>query len=283
VTIASIFLGRRLLPAALAFGLGVPCLAQGAAPEYDVVSIKPHHATGDPNHVSIRVSISNDRYLGENVTLKQMIQYAYDLKTEEQIVGNGAPGWVDSAHFDVQATIDADVLAALKKLPEKEAWAERRQMMQTMLADRFHLKVHMEKKELPIYELVIAKGGFKLKDADPNNTYPDGMKGPDGQAHPGMMMFGNGRLTGQAAPMQNLVNVLTQQMHRQVMDQTGLTGKYDFTLTWAPDELGGHEAGADQGPSLFTALEEQLGLKLNSTKGLVDTVVIDHAEQPTEN
>ena len=275
------FVFRRLPIVALSVGLALPVLGQAAVPAYDAVSVKPHHETGDPMRMSIRISDSNDRYLGDNVSLKQLIQYAYDLKTEDQIVG--AAGWMDSARFDVEAKIDAETVAAQKQMTKKDGQDQRRLMMRAMLADRFQLKVHAEKKELPVYALVIAKSGFKLKEADPNNTYANGVKGPDGQSHPGMMMFGAGRLTAQAVPIQSLANLLAQQEHRQVLDRTGLKGKYDITLKWSPDELGDQEAGADSGPSLFTALEEQLGLKLDSTKGLVDTIVIDHASQPTEN
>ena len=104
-----------------------------------------------------------------------LLQNAYGLKMPDML--SGLPGWADSAKFDVEAKMDAETIAALKAMPKEQADEQRRQMMQAMLADRFKLKVHRETKELPIYSLVIAKGGFKLKDADPNSTYPDGIKG----------------------------------------------------------------------------------------------------------
>ena len=162
--------------------------------------------------------------------------------------------------------------------------AQRRLMMQAMLADRFKLKVHHETKELPMYSLVIAKGGFKLKEADPNDTYPNGVKGPDGVGHSGMMMFLNGVLKAQGVPISNLANSLSLQVHRLVVDKTGLTGKYDFSLAWTADGVTPDNGlGAETWPSLFTALQEQLGLKLEPTKGMVDTIVVDHVEMPSEN
>ena len=159
-------------------------------------------------------------------------------------------------------------------------------MMQAMLADRFKLKAHRETKDLPMYALVVAKGGFKLKDADPNNTYPNGIKGPDGVSHAGMMMMRRDMLTAQAVPISSLAGNLAGQLHRIVLDRTGLTGKYDITLRWSPDEMSNEQQDAAttiSAPSIFTALDEQLGLKLESTRGPVDAIVVDHIEMPSEN
>jgi uncharacterized protein (TIGR03435 family) len=169
----------------------------------------------------------------------------------------------------------------------KEDSAEaRRKMMQAMLAERFQMKVHPEQKEMSLYDLVVAKGGFKLKDADPNNPYANGIKGIDGIARPGMMMVGNGRLTAQAIPMSNLASYLAQMLHKQVIDKTGLAGKYDIVLKWQPDEMPGesHETtGGETLPSIFTVLQEELGLRLDAVKGPVDVIVVDHVEMPSEN
>jgi uncharacterized protein (TIGR03435 family) len=274
--------------------LGVQVRGQEAvsgtkAPTYDVVSIKPNKSGSG----GMRIQMSGDRYSSEGVSVRTLIQYAYNIKVGNQIFGvpmsmiSGVPGSMEGARFDIEAKMDEDAVAALKKLPPEEADAQRRSMMRAMLADRFKLVAHRESKELPMYSLVIAKGGFKLKDADPNNTYPNGIKGPDGVSHAGMMMVGNGRLTAQAIPMSNLAANLTGQLGRIVVDKTGLTGKYDVTLQWAPDDNRGAapDAGstADAGPSIFTALQEQLGLRLDATKGPVDMIVVDHVEMPSEN
>jgi uncharacterized protein (TIGR03435 family) len=159
-------------------------------------------------------------------------------------------------------------------------------MLQAILADRFKLKVHRESKELSLYALVIAKGGFKLKDADPNNTYPNGIKGPDGGTRSGMMMMRSDSITGRGITIAALASQLSWQVHRIVKDKTELKGRYDVSLQLTPDDIadaGKDVAGESAKPSLFTALQEQLGLRLEPTKGPVDTVVIDHVEMPSEN
>jgi uncharacterized protein (TIGR03435 family) len=274
-----------LLVAVGCMAVAVPVFAQGVAVDakpltYDVVSVKQNKS--GPG--MMRIMNVPERYSTTNVGLKQLIQNAYGLKMPDMI--SGLPGWADSAAFDIEAKMDAETIAALKAMPKEQADDQKRQMMQAMLADRFKLKVHLETKELQIYSLVIAKGGFKLKDADPNDTYSNGIKGFDGVSHPGMMTMSRGKLTAQAIPMSSLANNLTMQVHRLVVDNTGLKGKYDLTLQWTPDDLsGGHEdaAATESGPTIYTALQEQLGLRLDSTKGPVDGVVVDHVEMPSEN
>ena len=173
-------------------------------------------------------------------------------------------------------------------------------MLQALLANRFKLAVHRETKDLPGYALVVAKNGPKLHDAKPGDTYPNGIKGPDGQPGQGLMIMGGlgGPLTGQGINIENLVRVLSQQLGRTILDETGLTGKYDFTLKWTPDDRAGPISAANQGggsrsddapssdssgPSIFTAIQEQLGLKLESRKVPVEMLVIDHVEAPSEN
>jgi len=280
---------RLLLVAAGWMAFAVPVFGQGVTasaklPAYEVAAIKPNKSGGGMS----RMMMSPNGYSATNVSLKMMIENAYSLKTDGLI--SGLPGWADSARFDLEAKMDGDAAAALKKLPPEEGMEQRRLMMQSLLADRFQLKVHHENKELPVYALVIAKGGFKLKDADPNASYP---KGLDGVSHPGMMRMSDRSITAQAIPISNLVNALSRQLRREVVDKTGLTGKYDVTLQWTPDvnqmpEMPGERQDAastvtDSGPSIFTALQEQLGLKLESTKGPVDTIVVDHVEMPSEN
>jgi uncharacterized protein (TIGR03435 family) len=168
-------------------------------------------------------------------------------------------------------------------------------MIQALLADRCKLTVHHETKELSEYVLVIAKNGPKLQEANLNDTYPNGFKGPNGASGAGMMRMSPDHLTAQAVSMTGLVAMLSMQLGATVVDKTGLTGKYDFTVKWAPDMsqspiVGGAGAGPGappppdtSAPSLFTALEEQLGLRLESQKGPVDIIVIDHVEPPSEN
>ena len=170
-------------------------------------------------------------------------------------------------------------------------------MIQPILAERFQLKVHWATKELPVYALVVAKGGPKLKEAKPGDTYPNGLKSPDGPRGRGMMRMQWGQLTAQALPVSALVKLLSeQQQDRLIVDQTGLSGVYDFTLKWTPEGpqpamFKGDGGGPPQPkttdessePSLFTAMQEQLGLKLESRKAPVQVLVIDHVERPSAN
>jgi len=252
-------------------------------PAFDVVSIKPHKVGGNsggwrwlPDGLSIK-----------DTTLKVLIGSAYGM-FDDQI--SGAPGWT-SDRFDVEAKMDDEAAAAFQKLPKEQQATQRGLMLQSLLADRCKLKIHYETKEHPTYALVIAKGGFKLKEADPNNTYANGIKVPEGRPRAGLMMVQDGKITGQAITTSRLAAQLGGWLRSPVVDKTGLTGKYDFTLQWSPDEGGGmtmQGAGRptpsdDSGPSIFTALQEQLGLKLESTKGPVEIIVIDHIERPSEN
>lgn len=203
-------------------------------------------------------------YRGVNITVPMLIQYAYNLTLPDQI--SRLPGWTLDTRFDIEAKMDEETLAEFRELPREQQREQRRLMLQAVLADRLRLKVHHEDKEQPIYELVVAKGGCKFKEA------------PVGEAQ--QMMTGSGRIVLQAMPVVNVADNLSGEIGRIVIDKTRLAGNYDLTLKWTPDE--GRTAD-DQGLSVYTALEEQLGLKLVPTKGPVDTISVDHIERPTEN
>jgi uncharacterized protein (TIGR03435 family) len=254
-------------------------------PMFDVVSVKPNKS----DNGMMRIMFKPDGYSATNVSMKLLIQTAYGIR---QDLIAGGPGWVESAGYDFDAKVAGPDVDALKKLTPEQ----RRSMLQPALVERFKLKVHTETKQLPVFELSVTKGGSKLKEASPDDTYQNGIKGPDGTARAGMMRMGPGQLTAQGVPMSSLVNVLSQQLRQTVIDKTGLKGKYDVELNWTPDQ--GSEPmfkGTDSspqradaapdssGPSIFTALQEQLGLKLQSAKGPVETLVIDHVEMPSEN
>ncbi|HEX2663074.1 MAG TPA: TIGR03435 family protein [Candidatus Acidoferrum sp.] len=262
-----------------------------AAPsyEYEVASIKPNRSGTN----MIRFMFNPSGLSGTNVTLAMLIRTAYGIE-ENQI--SGGPSWLKSEHYDVDAKMDSATADALHKLAEDQRRVATQHMLQALLADRFKLAVHHDSKELSIYALVVAKSGPKLQQAKPGDTYPNGIKGPDGIGRGGVMRMGRGQLTGQALPMSALARLLTGQLGRTVVDKTGLQGDYDFTLQWTPDESegasfrgpdtgpqGSAPSADSSGPSLFTALQEQLGLKLESQNGPVETYVIDHAEKPSEN
>jgi uncharacterized protein (TIGR03435 family) len=211
-----------------------------------------------------------DVYSGKNMRIINLVSQAYDIKQDFIF---GMPGWADGAHFDVEAKMSPEDAEAFNKLSREEKIAAGKVLLRGILEERFHLKAHIETKQLPVYDLMIGKGGVKMRAAT---------DGPGGLLH-----FQDGVLTDQGIEISTLVGQLTNLVHRTVIDKTALKGRFDFTLKYAPDRdaASGADNGSpqDDAPSIFTALEEQLGLKLQPDKGPVDTVVIDHVEQPTEN
>jgi len=213
---------------------------------------------------------------------------------EDQI--SGEPDWTDSERFDIDAKVDGSDVAAMKNM----TFEQRQEMVRQLLTDRFGMKYHQETKDLPVYALVVAKGGPKIHPAKPGDTYPNGLKGPDGKTGGAgmMMMNGSGQLTGQGVELTTLTRILSQRLGRTVIDRTGLTGNFDFTLQLPamrgpmamPRAKDGGAPGADDAPpddsaepSIFTDVEDQLGLKLDSQKAPLPVYVIDHIEQPSEN
>ena len=268
-----------------------PPTTAAPSPSFEVASIKPNRSAD----LGRRVMSRHGRLNATGITVKFLISMAYGVK-EFQV--SGGPSWIDSQRYDVEAKEEDSQAKELEKLPPDQQGKQMRLMLQSLLADRLKVKVSHTTKELPVYALVVAKNGPKLHDAKPGDTYPNGIKGPDGIAHAGMMHMGAGQLTGQGVPMPTLVMLLSQQLGRTILDQTGLKGNYDINLQWTPDEslgamFNGPEGGKpatgnpptpeSSGPSIFTAIQEQLGLKLESTKGPVEILVIDHVEQPSEN
>jgi len=262
---------------------------------YEVASIKPNKS--GQNMVSLRMA--PDGLSGTNVTLHMLMKNAYGVE-DNQI--EGAPSWFTSERYDIEAKMDSAAADELRKLNEEERKLQRQRMLQALLADRLKLSIHRETKELPTYALVVAKNGPKLHEAKPGDADPNGSKGPDGRGRQGiwMQMGGGGMmdLTVQGQPLASLARLLTGQLHRTVVDNTGLKGNYDFKLQWTRDEsqgamFKGPELGPSggasppppdsSGPSIFTAIQEQLGLKLESQKGPVEILVVDHVERPSEN
>jgi uncharacterized protein (TIGR03435 family) len=220
-----------------------------------------------------------------NIPLRQLILLAYELQDDRVY---GGPEWLSTNPYDVTVKFDTATTAKLKELPPDQNAFARRRMLQSLLAERFQLKVHRDTKELPVFALVVAEGGPKLKEATPGNTYPDGIKLSDGKpGGPGMMAGGpsaDGVIsqTAQAVSMSSLAQRLSWQTGRTVLDMTGLRGNYDFTLQWKSDSSNASgPSGSD--PAFLSALNQQLGLKLEPQKALLEVLVIDHAEQPKDN
>jgi len=298
-----------------AFAAAALLAAQTASPPltFEVATIKP--STGDAHGIMLQLLPGGGmRTMG--TTLKMLITQAYDVR-DFQV--SGGPSWINTDRFDVTAKPpgsggDAKDPREMSDSERKTMQEQLRARLQALLADRFQLAIRHETKEQPVYALVVAKGGPKIKPAAeiavtmPNEPAPNqGMaragglneaapKGamPKGAMPKGMMRMGMGELTGRGVELQMLITTLANPLGRPVLDHTGLTGRFDFDLKWTPDPgqsmgpagapLGMEPPPSDSnGPSLFTAIQEQLGLRLESTKGPVDTLVIDRVEKPSEN
>jgi len=277
-------------------------------PKYDVATIKPSPPDTEGR---IRLMFTPDGAQLSGVPLQVIVRDTFGVQ-EDRIIG--LPGWAKTNRYDIQAKVAPEDAPRLEKLKMDQ----RASMLIPVLEERFSLKYHHEMRELPSYALLVARGGPKLKvsaDTDlPADFKPpvpgDDSKasGPGGGARVGesgpnpsrghmVRMMGPGHIEAEGSGLEILVRILSQQLGRTVVDKTGLTGNYDYALNWTPDTApppmpgGGPEGGPPHndvgnigvGPSLFTALQEQMGLKLESEKGKVDVIVIDHIDPPSEN
>jgi uncharacterized protein (TIGR03435 family) len=249
---------------------------------FEVASIKP----SDPSSQGMNVGISPGGFFeARGVTLRLLISQAYDVR-DFQI--SGAPGWVDTERYDI-VTKDA-VKGPSEEDLGKMADAQRNEFRDRMLGklrvlitDRFALKFHKETKELTVYALVVAKGGSKLVAVPDEGTRESNLS--SSRANDGKTVT-----SGKNLPLQNLTRFLSGQVGRTIIDKTGLTGKYDFTVTYSPNLNGpaditeGHPGLVEtSGPSIFTALQEQPGLKLDSQKAPVEILAIDSVRKASDN
>jgi uncharacterized protein (TIGR03435 family) len=213
-------------------------------------------------------------------TLKNLIAGAYQVQNFQV---SGGPNWAGSDRFNVTVTPDFPAVGQDQK----------RLMMRSLLEDRFSLSLHREIKQGSVYVLGVAKGGLKMKpSADQISPDVNGPAPPGAGPNRGVIRIGFGSLIGNAADMPLFVRLLSQRLERVVIDKTGLTGRFDFQAQWTPDigETRDSPTGLplppardDSGISVFIALQEQLGLKLESQKGSIETYVIDDAEKPSPN
>jgi uncharacterized protein (TIGR03435 family) len=247
-----------------------PCAATDRA-SFDTVSVRP----SDPAATASTMRVSPSGIATEGTKLLALIAAAYELR-DFQILGG--PDWMASDRFDVTAKYDAP--PDLSKLDDagRKAWIQRlTQSRQSLLADRFHLKCHMETRQLTVYELVVAKGGPKFqetKDDGDTNKYFGIRAGPQRTR----------QLAGKDATMDVLAKLLSSEVNHVVLDKTGLTGKYDLNAEWAQDgPAGAQSADEPFAPGIFTAMEERLGLKLQPGKGPVRVLIIDRVDRPTQN
>jgi uncharacterized protein (TIGR03435 family) len=225
---------------------------QDSRPAYVAASVKPN-TSGSENTSS---NGSKGQVVFTNQTLKRLIERAYNVKPF-QLTG---PDWMDSIRFDIAA-----------KYPPDTKNEDRALMLRTLLEDRFKLAVHRQLKDMPGYVLVVGKS-FKLKPVEPGGSDTNGQGGRVRT------------LTAKKTSMAFLADLLARNLGEVVVDKTGIDGVYDFELRWTNDDQTSNDGGADTAPTLFTALQETLGLRLQRQKVPVEMVVVDHAERvPTEN
>jgi uncharacterized protein (TIGR03435 family) len=239
---------------------------------YEVVSVR--EVKGDPK--AVRLQDLPDGFSMEGLPLESVIPDAYGVDRDRV---SGWPGWAAFARFDIEAKMDAETAEALHKLPKQQQDMERQWMMQSLLADRFGLKLHRATEVRTTYELVLAKGGAKLKEDNPSSD-KDGVQWQEGVRPSTDWSISDGKISGHAMPISLLADHLQSWVHSTIVDETGLTGRYDVVLQWDPKDE--PEPNSTE-PSIYVALEEQLGLHLKPTKTQVETIVIDRLEMPSEN
>jgi uncharacterized protein (TIGR03435 family) len=288
---------------ALAVGaaLGVSLVAQAPAPAesptFEVASVRPNTSGDNKQMVQI---LPGGRYNGINIPPRLLIMNSYGLQPQQLV---GAPDWISSERFDIVAKAEGDLGPPVSR----DGPSRLQLMIRALLEERFKLKVHREPREVPVYALVLARPDGRLGSgltvstvdcealaASRRGAPPPDLPKPGERLQCGAWV-GFGELTAGAQPLQELVSLLSSTVGRSVVDRTGLNGRYDITLRWTPDRVLQRTAGAaagdpirvngvdidPNGPSIFTAIQEQLGLKLESERGTVEALVIDHIERPT--
>jgi len=269
----------------IAFGLAKPTKSRAESqsqdtlppvPLFESASIKAN--TGEPmagftivGKPFKAIMWKGDRLMATNFTLHGLLRVAYALQ-DDQI--SGGPDWLNSEGFDVDVKIGKSAIDEMQKRGEVSG---RTLLLQELLSDRFKLSFHHETKDLPVYALVTAANGPRVQPAKPGDTYPNGLKCLGGRpcGSRSFLKPENNKVVGQGVPLSRLVGELSEKLGGGiVLDKTGLTGDYDFTLQLQPEE---------SQVAISTALEEQLGLKLQPQKAPIEVLVIDHAEKPPQN
>ena len=240
-----------------------------ATPGFQVTSIKADQQQGKVLPTKILVTPDGINLTG--ITVKALVHFAYGVD-DQQI--SGGPDWMSSARYDIATKTDKSVADEIRGLGDAQKREANQRILQSMLADQFKLRLHPQTENLPIYELTVAAGGPKLQESK-------GM---------GMMRMGRGELTSQGTPLALLVEQLSLRLGRTVVDKTGLSGDYAFTLHWTPDANedarlpvpAGMASPEVSGPPLIEALQDQLGLALQPASGPVQILVIDHVDKPAD-
>ena len=238
-----------------------PATTHPAKP-FELATIKPNRS-GTVSGVSGRggsIRPSKGQIAMENVTLWKALGFAYGTGEDKDYAITGPP-WLKSERYDI-----------LAKIPPGTTWEQMRSMLQATLTDRFKLALHRETKEMPVYAMVVARDGLKIHETE---------------AGRGGFSFAPGRIQARSAPLAAFADRLSQMVDRPVIDQTGIAGLFDFTLEWSPDQPHtnpGDDSSSPSGPSIFTALQQQLGLRLEARRGPVEILVIESGNRiPAEN
>jgi uncharacterized protein (TIGR03435 family) len=245
---------------------------------FDIASIRLGQTPTGNVHVSVSSPPRSSRFEATNLPIKALLQIAYGFEAPV----SGAPDWVANTFYTIQARSDAAADARLATLPENEVRLEKRNAIRVLLAERMDVKTHLETRNTAVYYLVVAKGGVKMQ------TSPAPPPPAEGEAPPPLppANFGSQgsqhglELTGSDAPMRAILGVLSWMMEAPVLDKTGLTGLYNYKIQFGRDWSANDP---ESWPSIFTALQEQLGLKLEAVHEPVPNLVVDHIAKPTEN
>ncbi|HEY1947386.1 MAG TPA: TIGR03435 family protein [Bryobacteraceae bacterium] len=265
--------GRKLL-LVVAASLAVSSFAQIVPPAatahsvFEVTTVKRNKSGGSGSHSDFK----NGHFVASNVLLKNLLQYSAYGIPEPRILGG--PKWLNSERFDIEAKTDSLTADRLRTLGREQRRLQTQGMFQQLLADRFKLMIHFETRDLPVYALVIAKKRPILHEWNESEGF--------------LTSASTGQFTAKGKTMAEIAVALTQELSKElgrvIIDKTGIDGRYDVTLKWTPEsDATEGSTPPDSGPSIFTAIQEQLGLKLESTKGPVQVLIIDHVEMPTEN
>jgi len=250
----------------------------GSGPLFTSVSVKPHPSTPEPNRSKIAFDMHEGGFTAEGVTLQTLIQLAYHSQSVQLV---GGPEWLNTAKFDLQAKADSSVLAGMhKNMSDHQSGGDPvAEMFKSLLGDQFKLALHPETRNMAAYELVVDNSGSKLEESK--------------DVH--MMRVDRGALSSQGIPIILLAQQLSMRLGKPVVDRTGLTGHYSFNLHWTPDPSEDERLKASEwtgagftgpmpsGPPLLEAVQEQLGLKLVPVTEPVQVLVIDHAEEPSQD
>lgn len=276
VTFAQAGASTHVEPAATAGKAYVPTLT------FDVASVR-QSADADSYVVGGGFSPHSSTFRVTNFNMMNLLSVAYDIRWDQI---SGLPNW--SAMFNIQARSDSAADERLAGLSKAQESLERQHMVQGLLADRFKLKVHWETREGPVYDLVLTKNGPKMAAAKDEPPSADEIKARGGKYMPPLYQQGDGiagyDYIAHECSMSDITDMLAVQFGHPVLDKTGLTGKYDFTLRYHDTRLSERKADdMDPVPTLDIAIQDQLGLKLVSAKGPIQILVIDHIEKPSEN